>query len=61
MDGAKLALLGWQPRVGLDQGLADTVAWYSANRDWWTTAKSGDWAAYYEHQYGRRLAESVEA
>jgi len=61
MDGAKLAALGWQPGVGIDQGLADTVAWYSANRDWWQQAKSGDWAAYYEHQYGRRLAESVEA
>jgi dTDP-glucose 4,6-dehydratase len=61
MDGAKLATLGWQPAVDLDQGLAETVDWYRTNRDWWNQAKSGDWAAYYEHQYGRRLAESVEA
>jgi dTDP-glucose 4,6-dehydratase len=27
--------LGWQPLVGFDQGVADTVAWYAANRAWW--------------------------
>jgi dTDP-glucose 4,6-dehydratase len=27
--------LGWQPEVDFDQGMADTVAWYAANRAWW--------------------------
>lgn len=27
--------LGWQPRVDFSQGLAATVAWYLAHRDWW--------------------------
>ncbi|GIU87621.1 MAG: dTDP-glucose 4,6-dehydratase [Acidimicrobiia bacterium] len=27
--------LGWEPQVEWEQGLADTVAWYAANRDWW--------------------------
>jgi dTDP-glucose 4,6-dehydratase len=27
--------LGWAPTVGFDQGLADTVRWYAANRAWW--------------------------
>lgn len=27
--------LGWQPTVGFDEGLARTVAWYKANREWW--------------------------
>ena len=27
--------LGWEPRVAFDQGLAETVAWYAQNRDWW--------------------------
>jgi len=27
--------LGYRPRVGFDRGLADTVAWYRANRAWW--------------------------
>jgi dTDP-glucose 4,6-dehydratase len=27
--------LGYQPRVELDRGLAETVAWYQNRRDWW--------------------------
>jgi dTDP-glucose 4,6-dehydratase len=27
--------LGYAPRVGLDEGLAATVAWYRDNRAWW--------------------------
>jgi dTDP-glucose 4,6-dehydratase len=27
--------LGFTPRVALDQGLADVVAWYRDNRSWW--------------------------
>jgi dTDP-glucose 4,6-dehydratase len=27
--------LGYAPQVALDAGLADTVAWYRANRAWW--------------------------
>ncbi len=61
MDGSKLARLGWQPTVRFEDGLADTVRWFLDNRDWWRNAKSGDFSSYYEHQYGRRLAESIEA
>jgi dTDP-glucose 4,6-dehydratase len=27
--------LGWEPRVAFDEGLAETVAWYTQHRDWW--------------------------
>ena len=27
--------LGWAPQVDFDQGLAATVDWYAANREWW--------------------------
>ncbi|PJE28999.1 dTDP-glucose 4,6-dehydratase [Pseudooceanicola antarcticus] len=27
--------LGWQPRVTLEEGLEQTVAWYLENRPWW--------------------------
>ncbi|MDA8312554.1 MAG: dTDP-glucose 4,6-dehydratase [Actinomycetota bacterium] len=27
--------LGWRPLVAFDEGIADTVAWYAANRRWW--------------------------
>jgi dTDP-glucose 4,6-dehydratase len=31
--------LGYQPRVGFDEGLADTVEWYVENRAWWEPLK----------------------
>ncbi|NES13124.1 MULTISPECIES: dTDP-glucose 4,6-dehydratase [Micromonospora] len=31
--------LGWSPTVDLDTGLAATVDWYRANRDWWQRLK----------------------
>ena len=27
--------LGWEPSHGWHEGLAETVAWYAANRSWW--------------------------
>ncbi len=27
--------LGWAPQIGFAEGLADTVRWYAAHRDWW--------------------------
>ena len=61
MDGSKLAALGWRPGVSFPAGLADTVAWYRAHEAWWRAARDGDWDAYYERQYGRRLADGVAA
>jgi dTDP-glucose 4,6-dehydratase len=61
MDGSKLTALGWRPHVEFEEGLAATVTWFLANQEWWRRAKSGDWSEYYQRQYGRRLAESIEA
>jgi dTDP-glucose 4,6-dehydratase len=61
MDGSKLAALGWRPRVSFEEGLAATVDWFVANEPWWRAARSGDWDAYYERQYGRRLAQGRPA
>jgi dTDP-glucose 4,6-dehydratase len=61
MDGTKVAALGWTPRVAFADGLARTVDWYRDNPDWWRAARSGDWDAYYERQYGDRLAASAPA
>jgi dTDP-glucose 4,6-dehydratase len=61
MDGARLAALGWRPSVSFEDGLAMTVEWYRDNGGWWRAARSGDWHAYYDRQYGARLAASVEA
>jgi dTDP-glucose 4,6-dehydratase len=31
--------LGYEPLVAFEQGLADTVEWYTSNRDWWEPLK----------------------
>jgi dTDP-glucose 4,6-dehydratase len=56
MDGARAAALGWRPQTTFGDGLARTVAWYADNDAWWRAARSGEWSAYYERQYGARLA-----
>ncbi len=56
MDGSKLAAMGWRPTTDFEHGLAATVDWFVANEGWWRAARSGDWDAYYERQYGARLA-----
>jgi dTDP-glucose 4,6-dehydratase len=61
MSGAKAAALGWTPGTPFERGLPETLDWYAANEAWWSAVKSGDWDAYYQRQYGERLAASTEA
>jgi dTDP-glucose 4,6-dehydratase len=36
LDSSKLRLeLGWEPEIGFEDGLRETVEWYAANRGWW--------------------------
>ncbi|MER6772867.1 dTDP-glucose 4,6-dehydratase [Streptomyces bacillaris] len=39
LDGARLRALGFTPRIGFTEGLADTVRWYRENRSWWEPLK----------------------
>jgi dTDP-glucose 4,6-dehydratase len=55
LDDAKLRALGWTQQRSFEEGLAETVAWYRANRSWWEPIKSGEYRAYYERQYAARL------
>jgi dTDP-glucose 4,6-dehydratase len=55
LDSSRLDGLGWRRERDFVSGLAKTVEWYRANRGWWETIKSGEYRAYYEEQYGRRL------
>ncbi|HEY7145405.1 MAG TPA: dTDP-glucose 4,6-dehydratase [Streptosporangiaceae bacterium] len=41
LDDTALRALGYQPRVGLQAGLAHTVRWYRENRAWWEPLKRG--------------------
>ena len=37
MDPTKIKhTLGWKPAIDFDQGLTDTVKWYTDNRKWWS-------------------------
>jgi dTDP-glucose 4,6-dehydratase len=55
LSSEKVRALGWSPRVRLEQGLEQTVAWYRENEWWWGPIRSGAYRAYYERQYGRSL------
>ncbi|HEX8805816.1 MAG TPA: dTDP-glucose 4,6-dehydratase [Candidatus Aquilonibacter sp.] len=51
---AKARSLGWTPRIGFEDGLDDTIAWYKANETWWRPLKSGEFLDYYKRQYAHR-------
>jgi dTDP-glucose 4,6-dehydratase len=58
VDDGKLRALGWAPQHSFGEGgLPETVDWYREHRAWWEPIKSGDYRAFYEQQYERRLAD----
>ncbi len=51
LDSTKIAQrLGWRAEIPFAEGLADTVRWYAANREWWEPLRDrapvveADWA-----------------
>ena len=56
IDSSKLMRLGWEPKIGFDEGTERAVRWYQNNEWWWRKIKSGEFRAYYEKQYGERLS-----
>jgi len=48
--------LGWDPAVGLEAGLTQTVHWYGTHPAWVEKTKSGEYRAYYEKFYEKRRA-----
>lgn len=59
LDIAKIRALGWEPRHTAEEAIRLTAGWYRNNEWWWRKIKSGEFLAYYQAQYGRRLAESA--
>jgi dTDP-glucose 4,6-dehydratase len=43
--------LGWKAVTPFDEGIAQTIAWYQANEQWWQRVMSGDYMDYYAKQY----------
>lgn len=54
LDTAKVRALGWQPRYRFEEALATTVEWYRTHQEWWRTIKRGEFAHYYQRNYGWR-------
>ena len=46
--------LGWLPQTKFEDGIAKTIAWYLANKDWWQEIISGEYRKYYEKMYSGR-------
>jgi dTDP-glucose 4,6-dehydratase len=55
--------LGWRPRVTLEEGLKQTIAWYLAHRDWLDRVRSQAYRDFIKQQYGAGVTgpgESLE-
>jgi dTDP-glucose 4,6-dehydratase len=57
LSSAKVRELGWEPSRRFSEGLQQTVDWYRDNEWWWAPIRSGEYRAYYERQYGRKLGD----
>ncbi len=52
IDAAKLKNeLGWEPTVGVEEGLRRMAQWYLDHTDWLARVTSGAYREYYEEQY----------
>jgi dTDP-glucose 4,6-dehydratase len=58
MAGDRIHALGWTNRVSFDDGLRRAVDWFRDNEAWWRAIRAGEFDAYYERQYGDRLARA---
>ncbi|CAN5642292.1 dTDP-glucose 4,6-dehydratase [soil metagenome] len=47
--------LGWEAKVGFEDGIAKAVEWYRSNEEWWGPIRSGEYREYYEKHYGKAL------
>ena len=55
-DVDKIRALGWTNRTAFEDGLRRTIDWFVANDGWWRAIRAGEFEAFYERQYGERLA-----
>jgi dTDP-glucose 4,6-dehydratase len=55
IDAAKIMTeIDWRPSVSFEQGIAKTIDWYLASREWLANVVSGDYQKYYASMYGNR-------
>ena len=55
MDSSKIeGELGWKPKHSFEQGIDDTIRWYTEKEEWWARIVSGEYRNYYRIQYEQR-------
>jgi dTDP-glucose 4,6-dehydratase len=52
--------LGWQPEVGFEQGLRQTVDWYLSNPQWVDQASGGSYGEWIEKNYAWRAKKETK-
>ena len=54
-DFSKLTTqLGWEPKIGFEEGLVSAISWYVENAPWLENVETKGYLTYYEEQYGSR-------
>ena len=61
IDCTRLKALGWTPATPFEDGLRATIDWYAQHTAWWGAIKNGEFKAYYQQAYGKRLQNSERA
>ena len=46
--------LQWEPEIGFEKGLEDTIDWYRKNQTWVESAKGDSYKEYYSQMYEKR-------
>ncbi|PIY62166.1 dTDP-glucose 4,6-dehydratase [Candidatus Uhrbacteria bacterium CG_4_10_14_0_8_um_filter_58_22] len=60
VDSTKIRTeLGWEPKIGFNEGIRQTVEWYRGNPDWWQRVKSGAYQDYYRQYYSETLKDEA--
>jgi len=55
IDATKISKeLGWRPRHGFEEALAETVDWYLDHMEWVESVRSGEYRAWIDQNYGKR-------
>lgn len=52
IDTSKIRGLGYEPAVGIEEGLQKTLRWYQENKQWVDKIKDSSYIDYYKKQYG---------
>ena len=49
--------LGWEPRYTFEQGIAETIEWYTGNLEWLDNVRSGAYMEYYDAYYSEKYKD----